>query len=103
VDWWDGERRVGTPKLVGGWISGLVEWEETRGSGKVKISGLVDKWTGGRGETNNSGLVGGWASGQGRGKGQAAMGGVKIFLRCGENVIRTRDYVSRIQKFHFAR
>jgi len=25
--------------------------------GKVKISGLVDKWTGGRGETNNSGRV----------------------------------------------
>jgi len=44
-----------------------------------------------------------WASGQGRGKGQAARGGVKIFLRCGENVIRTGDYVSRIQKFHFAR
>jgi hypothetical protein len=28
--------------------------------GKVKSSGLVDKWTGGRGETNNSGRVGEW-------------------------------------------
>ena len=49
---------------------------------KVDVGGRVD-----RGE----------AKGRGRG------GVVKIFLRCGENVIRTRDYVSRIQKFHFAR
>jgi hypothetical protein len=31
VDWWDGKR------------------QEARGGGKVKISGLVDEWTGGRG------------------------------------------------------
>jgi hypothetical protein len=94
VDKWEGEREEAVQMCKGGKVK---KW------GKVKSSGLVDKWTGGRGETNNSGLVGGWASGQGRGKGQAAMGGVKIFLRCGENVIRTGDYVSRIQKFHFAR
>ena len=40
----------------------------------MKISGLVDRWTGGRGETNNSGLVGEWtgerqrAGGEGWGK-----------------------------------
>jgi hypothetical protein len=69
VDWWAGGRGA----------------EETRGSGKVKISGLVDKWTGGRGETNNSGLVGEWASGQGRGKGQGARGrGKNIFAVWGK-------------------
>ena len=57
--------QVGTPKLVGGWISGLVEWEETRGSGnvqrckggKVEVSGPVDWWASGMGGANKSGRV----------------------------------------------